>query len=70
MTEERTTEKWKCHFFTTDTGIPRPGDLVFHYCTFFLAKYEDSTEWIGECESSIITPPDLRFYTRLVCRAI
>ncbi len=69
----RTTEEWKCPFFTTDTSVPPTdditndlfGDILVHIRTFFRARYEDEGlngdikdwEYVGECESTTVTSP-------------
>ena len=55
--EERTTEEWKCPFYSSPSRPPSPGDIIYHGRSFFLARLEGSTKPDGSCESFGITDP-------------
>ena len=60
ITEERTTEEWKCPFYSSSTGTPRPGDIIAHIATWFVARYEGKTledGWDGSCDSFTVKSP-------------
>ncbi len=53
----RTTEEWKCPFYSSPSRPPSPGDIIYHGRSFFLARLEGSTKPDGSCESFGITDP-------------
>lgn len=60
MLEGRTVEEWVCPFYSSSTGTPRPGDVIAHCRTWFLARYEGKTledGWDGSCDSLIVKSP-------------
>ena len=60
MLERRTVEEWKCPFYSSSTGTPRPGDVIAHIHTWFSARYEGKTledGWDGSCDSLTVKSP-------------
>ncbi len=60
MLERRTVEEWKCPFYSSSTGTPRPGDIIAHIATWFVARYEGKTledGWDGSCDSITVKSP-------------